>query len=154
MPVCFVLRRLFSPPLHQQLMAFHAEDALRRPRVFEILNLLLAIPTAETRGAEGLLAGQDGEIFDFVPTGGATVGAIVADEGAVAEEEQVGVRIEEGRTRMAAEAVNMPAVSSCPTVSLRSCPVILRGGHTQFKGLSFLQYLPSHVSSSATDPPS
>ena len=36
-----------------------------------------------------MVPGEDGEIFDFVATGAATVGAVVADERAVTEEEQV-----------------------------------------------------------------
>jgi hypothetical protein len=41
----------------------------------------------------------------------AAVGAVVADEGAVSEEQQVGVRVEEGAARVAAEAVDMPSVA-------------------------------------------
>lgn len=60
-------------------MTSHAKDPLTRPRIPEILNLLLAVPTPETAGAESLVAGQDGEVFDFVAAGGAGVGARVAD---------------------------------------------------------------------------
>ncbi|KFZ11385.1 hypothetical protein V501_04804 [Pseudogymnoascus sp. VKM F-4519 (FW-2642)] len=68
---------------------------------------------AEAGGAEGLVAGQDGEVLDLVAAGAAAVGAVVADEGAVAEEEQVGVGVEEGVALVAAEAVEMPSVVCC-----------------------------------------
>ena len=94
-------------------MAFHTKYTLRGPGIFEVFNLLLAISTAETGGTKGLVPGENGKIFDFVPTRTATVGAIVANEGAVAQEEQVGVRIEQGVTGIAPEAVNMPSIASC-----------------------------------------
>lgn len=94
-------------------MAFHAKYPLRRPGIFEVLNLLLAVSTAETGGTKGLIPGENGKIFDFVPTGTAAIGTIVANEGAVAEEEQVGVRIEEGTAGIASEAVDVPSIASC-----------------------------------------
>ena len=45
---------------HQGLVAAHAEDALRGPRVFEVLDLALAVAASEAAGAEGLVAGEDG----------------------------------------------------------------------------------------------
>jgi hypothetical protein len=82
-----VLGGLFPSPLHQRLMTFHAKYPLRRPGVFEILNLLLAISTSETGGTKRLVSGENGKILDFIPTGAAAIGTIVADEGSVAEEE-------------------------------------------------------------------
>ena len=70
-------------------MAPHAEDALRCPRVSQVLDLAFTVSASEAGGAESLVPGEDGEIFDFVATGAATVGAVVADERAVTEEEQV-----------------------------------------------------------------
>jgi hypothetical protein len=43
----------------------------------------------------------------------AAVCAVVADEGAVAEQQQVGVRVEQGAARVTAEAVNVPSVPGC-----------------------------------------
>ena len=57
-----------------------------------------------------MFAGQDGDVLDLVVAGAAAVGAVVAYEGAVAEEEQVGVGVEQGLTLAAAEAVDVPSV--------------------------------------------
>jgi len=61
-------------------MTRHAKDALRRPRIPQVLNLAFAVPAAETTRAESLIASQNGEIFDLVTAGAAAVCAIVADE--------------------------------------------------------------------------
>ena len=74
--------------------------------------------TAKTGGTKGLIAGQNGKVLDFVPTRATAVGTIVADEGAVAQEEQVGVRIEEGTAGIAPEAVDMPSI---PRWDARQC---------------------------------
>lgn len=93
-------------------MAGHAEDALRGACIAQILDLPLAVPAPEAVGAKGLVAGQDGEVFDLVPAVVAAVGAVVADQGAVSEQQQVGVRVEQGAARVAAEAVDVPSVAS------------------------------------------
>lgn len=108
-------------------MAFHTKDALRRPGIFEVFNLLLAIPTAEAGGTKGLIAGEDGKILNFVPTRTATVGAIVANERAVAQEEQVGVGIEEGVAGIAAEAVNVPSIAGYNARSVSRCQQVSPG---------------------------
>lgn len=117
-PVCTILGRFFPPSLHQRLVAFHAEHSLRSPCIFEVFDLLLADPTSKARCAEGLVTGQDGKILDLVPTRAAAVGTVVADQGAVAEEEQVGVRIEEGLARVAAKTVNVPSIAGWKMVSI------------------------------------
>ena len=61
-------------------MTGHTEDALRCPRVLEIVDLVLAISTSKTARAEGLFTGEDGQIFDLVATRITAVGAVVADE--------------------------------------------------------------------------
>jgi len=66
-------------------MTRHAEYALRCSCISKVFNLSLAIPAAETAGAKGLITSQDCQVFDLVATGTATVGAVVADERAVAE---------------------------------------------------------------------
>ena len=93
-------------------MTCHAKDALRCPGVAQVFNLSLAIATLEATGTEGLLAGENGQVFDLVAAGAATVGTVVADERAVAEKKQVGIRIEEGSAGVATEAVDVPAISS------------------------------------------
>lgn len=66
-------------------MAVHAKDALRRAGVSQVVDLALAVSAPETARAKGLVAGEDCEVLDLVAAGGAAVGAIVADEGAIAE---------------------------------------------------------------------
>lgn len=99
-------------------MAFHAKDALRGPGIFEVFDLLLAVTTSKARGAEGLVAGEDGKILDLVPTCAAAIGAVVADQRAVAEEEEVGIGVEEGLAGVAAEAVNVPSIAGWMMVSI------------------------------------
>lgn len=94
-------------------MTLHAEYALRRPRVFEVLNLLLAIPTSKTRGTERLISRQDSQILDFVPTGAAAVGTVVANQRPVAEEEEICVGVEESAAGVASETVDVPSVARC-----------------------------------------
>jgi hypothetical protein len=92
-------------------MTGHAEDTLRSAGIAQILNLALAIPAPEAVGTEGLVAGQNGQILDFVTTVVAAICTVVAYQRAVAEQQQVRIRIEEGAARVAAEAVDMPSVS-------------------------------------------
>jgi len=61
-------------------MARHAEYALRCACVSEVFDFSLAIPAAEAAGAKGLITREDCQVFDFVATGTAAVGAVVADE--------------------------------------------------------------------------
>ena len=72
-------------------MAFHAEDALCSSRITKVLNLPLAVPASKTARAESLIAGEDGQVFDLVAASIAAVCAVVADQGAVAEEEEIGI---------------------------------------------------------------
>ena len=60
-------------------MTRHAEDALASPRVSQVVNLALAIPAFEAVCAEGLVACEDGKVFDLIVTGRAAIGAVVAD---------------------------------------------------------------------------
>lgn len=92
-------------------MTAHAEDALGGPRIAEVLDLALAVAASEAARAEGLVAGEDGEILNLVVAGAAAVRAVVADEGAVAEQQEVRVRVQQGATGVAAEAVNVPSVA-------------------------------------------
>lgn len=93
-------------------MTFHAKYPLRCPGIFEILNLLLAISTSETGGTKRLISGENGKILNFIPTGTAAIGTIIADEGAVAKEKEVGIGIQECAACVAPEAVNMPSIAS------------------------------------------
>ena len=67
-------------------MTLHAEDALRSPRISEILDLLLAIAAFEAIGTEGLISGENGKVLDLVAAIAAAVCTIIADEGAITEE--------------------------------------------------------------------
>ena len=66
-------------------MTAHAKYPLRRSRISEILDLLLAVATSKTRAAECLISGENRKILDLVPTRIAAVSAVVAYERAVAE---------------------------------------------------------------------
>ncbi len=92
-------------------MAAHAEDALRCSGISQVLYLPLAVAAAEASRAEGLVPRQDGQIFDLIAASTTAVCAIVADEGAIAKEEEVRVRVEQGVAGIASEAVEMPSVS-------------------------------------------
>ena len=67
-------------------MAAHAEYALRRPGIAQVLDLPLTVPASKTCGAERLVSRQDSQILYLVPTGAAAVGTVIADQGAIAEE--------------------------------------------------------------------
>lgn len=109
---------LLSSSRHQRFVAPHAEDALRRPGISKVFDLALAVAAAKAGRAESLIPGQDGKVFDLVPARAAAVSTIVADERAIAEEEEVGIGVEESAAGVAAEAVEMPPVASCaPSVS-------------------------------------
>ena len=55
---------------------------------------------------------ENRQVFDLVVAGAAAICAVVADKGAVAEEEEVGVGIEKSAASITAEAVEMPSVAS------------------------------------------
>jgi len=93
-------------------MAGHAEDTLRSSGIAEVLDLALAVATPEAIGAEGLVAREDGEVFDLVAAVVAAICAVVAYQGAVPEQQEVCVRVEQGAARIAAEAVDVPSVPS------------------------------------------
>lgn len=101
----------FSTPLHQGLMAVHAEDALGGAGIAQVFDLSFAVSAAKTLRAEGLLPGQDGQVLDLVPARTTAVGTVTADEGAISEKEQVCVGVEKGATGAAAEAFDMPAIT-------------------------------------------
>jgi len=135
-------------------VAAHAEDALGGAGVAQVLYLALAVSAAKTAGAKGLVAGEDGQVLDLVAAGVAAVRAVVTDERAVAEEEQVSVGVEEGAARVAAEAVNVPSVAGCTAVPVSSRPHQYLGGRkggsrTELESLSLLQYLRAAWSASS-----
>ena len=70
-------------------MTGHAKYALTRPRISQVLDLALAVPTSEACRAKCLIASQDGKIFNLVSASIATIGTIVTDERAIAEKEEV-----------------------------------------------------------------
>lgn len=94
-------------------MAAHTKYALRRSCISEVLDLPFAVPASEAGRAEGLVACEDGQILNLVAAGAAAVCAVVADEGAIAEEEEVRIGVEEGPAGVASETVQMPSIASC-----------------------------------------
>ena len=92
-------------------MAVHAEDALGGPGIPQVFDLALAVSTAKASGAEGLIPRKDRKVLDLVSTGAATVGTVVANERAIAEQQKVRVGIEEGAASVAAKAIEMPSVT-------------------------------------------
>lgn len=94
-------------------MAVHAEHSLAGSCISQVLDLLLAVAATKAAGTVCLVAGENGEILDLVATGAAAVCAVVADEGAIAEEEQVCVRVKDGATGVALEALEMPSMAGC-----------------------------------------
>jgi hypothetical protein len=94
-------------------MTAHTEDTLGSARIAQILNLPFAVATAEAARTEGLVAGEDGQVFDLVAASIAAICTVVADEGAVAEEEQVGVGVKQGAAGVTSEAVDVPSVAGC-----------------------------------------
>lgn len=67
---------------------------MRRPGIAQVLDLPLAIPTPKAGCAESLVSGQDGQVLNLIIAGAATVGAVIAYEGAIAEQEEVRIRVE------------------------------------------------------------
>lgn len=86
---------------------------MRRPGVLEVFYLFLAVATAKTGLAKGQVAGQDGEIFDFIFTDFARIGAAVTDERAIAKEQEICFGIEGLLAFAALEAVDVPSVTGC-----------------------------------------
>ena len=99
-------------------MTVHAKYALRGPSISQILDLPLAIPAFEAIGTKCLISRQDCQILDLITTITTTIGAVVADERAVAEKEEVCVGVKECAAGIAPEAVDVPSVSSLGTVSV------------------------------------
>jgi len=64
-----------------------------------------------------LLSRENSEVFDLVATGVAAICAVVTDKRAVAQEEEVRVRIEKRAARIASKAFDMPSLPSCEIVS-------------------------------------
>lgn len=93
---------------------------MRRAGIAQVLDLPLAVAASKACRAEGLVARQDGQVFDLVVTSATAVGAVVAYEGAVAEQEEVGVGIEKSIACVATKAVEMPSVAGFGTISTSS----------------------------------
>jgi hypothetical protein len=140
-------------------VARHAEYTLGGASIAEVFNFAFAIPASKAVCAESLVAGEDCQVFDFIAAGIAAVCAVVADEGAIAEQEEVRIRVEEGAAGVATEAVDVPPVSSCLNVSMivwsregrngsqRVLGNVLDGGfHTELKCLAFLEDLSNWIS--------
>lgn len=118
MSACAVLLSFFTAPLHQGFVAFHTEDPLRCPCIFEILDLLFAIPTFEAGGAKSLIARKNGQILDLVPADATAVCTIIANERPIAKEEEICIGVEDGSARIATEAVYMPSIAGWQPISI------------------------------------
>ena len=106
-------------------MTAHTKDALRGARITQVLDLPLTIATSEAAGAKGLIASQNRQVFNLIAAGVATVRAVIANEGAVAEQKQVGVRVEQSAACVAAETVDVPSVAGCEEVRRRRWCVLV-----------------------------
>lgn len=93
-------------------MTFHAKDSLRGSGVAKVFNFLLAVAAPEALSAKGLVACEDGEVFDLIPTGAATVRAVATDQRPITQHQEMCVRVEEGVTSAASETIDMPPLSS------------------------------------------
>jgi hypothetical protein len=103
-------------------VAGHAKNALRGTSIAQVLDFALAIPTAKTVGTEGLISCQDGQVFNLITAMVTAVCAVVTYQGAIAEQQQVRIGVEEGAAGVAAEAVDVPSVASCcMSVLLTAC---------------------------------
>jgi hypothetical protein len=91
-------------------VARHAEDTLRRASIAQVLNLALAVPAPEAVGTKGLVACQDSQVLDLVAAVVAAICAVVAYQRAIAEQQEVRIRVEQGAAGVAAEAVDVPSV--------------------------------------------
>jgi len=92
-------------------VAFHTKDTLRRSSVLQIFNLFLAIPTLEARRAEGLVSREDRQILDLIAADTATVGAIITNERSISEQEEIGIRVQNGVARVAPKTVYVPSIA-------------------------------------------
>jgi hypothetical protein len=86
-------------------MTAHAEYSLRGPGIPKILNLPLTVATSKAGSTKCLVASEDGKILDLVATGTAAVGAVVANEGAISEKQQVRIRIKKRAAGIASKTV-------------------------------------------------
>lgn len=108
--------RPFSPACLYLFVTVHAEYSLRRARISKVFNFLLAVATLEAIRAKGLITSQDSQIFNLVMTAVTAVSAVIADQGPVAKQEEVCIRVEKGTAGVAAEAINVPPVASCTSM--------------------------------------
>jgi hypothetical protein len=108
-----ISRRPFSTARLDLLMTVHAKDALRRSRIAKVFDLSLAIAAFEAVCAESLVTSQYSQIFNLVSAAATAVGAVIADQRPVAEEEEVRVGVEQSTAGITAKAINMPPISSC-----------------------------------------
>lgn len=120
-------------------MTAHAKDTLGSARITQILNLPFTVATPEAAGAERLVAGENGQVFDLVAACIAAICAVITNEGAVAEEEQICVGVEQRAACVTSEAVDVPSVASWEGVSRLLCKTHQNiKTHTELESLAFL----------------
>jgi hypothetical protein len=60
-----------------------------------------------------LVAGKNCEVLNLVAAGTTAVSAVVANQGAVAEEQEIRIRVEESMAGVTPEAIKMPTIVCC-----------------------------------------
>lgn len=93
-------------------MTIHAKYSLRSASIAKVFNLSLTVAASEAMGAEGLVACEDGEVFDLLPTRAAVVRAFATNQRPIAQQQKMRIRIEEIAALAASETVDVPPVSS------------------------------------------
>lgn len=94
----------------QALVARHAEEALGRAGIAEVLDFQLAQAALEAAQAVGLVAGQYGQVVDLLVALLARIQALRAHQQPVSEHKEIGVTAQRLFALEALEAVDMPAV--------------------------------------------
>jgi len=59
-----------------------------------------------------LISSQDSQVFYLSLAGAAAVSTVVANQGAIAEEQQIRIRIKMGVAHVASKAIDVPPVAS------------------------------------------
>lgn len=91
-------------------MALHTEETLQGAGVAQVLDFHLAQAAFEAVQAVGLVAGEDGQVVDFLVALLAVVQAVRAYEVAVAQHEEIQVATQQQLALQAFEAQDMPPI--------------------------------------------
>jgi len=86
-------------------MTAHTEYALRGSCISKVLDLALTVSATKAGRAKGLIACQNSEVFDFVVACATAVGAVVANQRAIAQEKEVRIAVQESTAGVTTEAI-------------------------------------------------